>query len=166
MDIYQILAEHQIEYQRSDHPAVFTVEEAHRLTPDMPGAKTKNLFICDQKGKKHFLIVLEADKRIQLKPLADVLGVKKVRFGSPKRLMRYLGITPGAVSVLAVINDQEKAVNVVIDSSLWQSAKAILCHPLVNTSTLAVALKDIERLLKSTGHPFQVLELPTEDFIP
>jgi Ala-tRNA(Pro) deacylase len=166
MDIYKILAEHQIEYQRSDHPAVFTVEEAHRLTPDMPGAKTKNLFICDHKGKQHFLIVLEADKRIKLKQLAEVLGVKKVRFASPERLMKHLGITPGAVSILAVINDQEKAVKVVIDSHLWQTAKAILCHPLVNTSTLAIALHDIERLLNSTGQPFQVLELPTEDFIP
>jgi len=166
MDIYKILAEHQIEYERSDHPPVFTVEEAHRLTPDMPGAKTKNLFICDQKGKKHFLIVLEADKRIKLKRLAEVLGVKKVRFGSPKRLMRYLGITPGAVSILAVINDREKAVKVIIDNNLWQTAKMILCHPLVNTSTLAIALHDIERLLNKTGQPFQVLELPTEDFIP
>ena len=166
MDIYQILAEHQIEYERCDHPPVFTVEEARRLTPCLPGAKTKNLFICDHKSKKHFLIVLEAHKRIKLKTLAEVLSVKKVRFASPERLMQYLGITPGAVSLLAVVNDQEKAVEVVIDSHLWKSAKAFLCHPLVNTATLVISQHDIERLLNSTGHRFRILELSTENFIP
>ncbi len=166
MDIYKILAEHHIEYERCDHPPVFTVEEACLLTPNLAGAKTKNLFICDHKGKKHFLVVLEAHKRIKLKMLAEVLGVKKVRFATPERLMQHLGITPGAVSLLAMVNDREKAVEVVIDSHLWESSNAFLCHPLVNTSTLVIAQHDIERLLNSTGHTFRILELPTENCIP
>ncbi len=80
--------------------------------------------------------------------------------------MQHLGITPGAVSLLAVVNDQGKAVEVVIDSHLWESSNAFLCHPLVNTSTLVIAQHDIERLLNSTGHKFRILELPTENFIP
>jgi len=163
VDIYQILAEHQIKYQRCDHPPVFTVEEARRLTPSLPGAKTKNLFICDDKGKKHFLVVLEAAKRIQLKKLARVLNVKKVRLASPARLERFLGVTPGAVSLLAVVNDHNQSVEVVMDADLWRRSDAFLCHPLVNTSTLSISRRNIERLLRHTGHPVRLLDLPTQD---
>ncbi len=163
MDIYEILAEHQIRYQRCDHPPVFTVEEARRLTPPLPGAKTKNLFICDDKGKKHFLVVLDAARRIQLKKLAQVLNVKKVRLASPARLERCLGVTPGAVSLLAIVNDHNQSVEVVMDRDLWRRSDVFLCHPLVNTSTLVISRRDIERLVRHTGHSMHLLDLPTED---
>ena len=65
-DIYEILDRHGISYERTDHPPVFTVEEADRLVPPLPGAKTKNLFLRDNKGKRHFLVVVSGDKQVDL----------------------------------------------------------------------------------------------------
>ena len=92
MDIYQFFADHGIEYERHNHPPVFTVEEALRLVPPLPAAKTKNLFLRDRKGKRHFLVVVGYEKAVDLKALTSLLGVSKLGFASPQRLKRYLGI--------------------------------------------------------------------------
>ena len=75
VDLYQILAEHHITYQRYDHPAVYTVEDVKRLVPPLPAAKTKNLFLRDHKGKRHILVIVPADKRVDIKALRkNVIG--------------------------------------------------------------------------------------------
>ena len=158
-DFFEFLDTHDIAYVRHDHPAVYTVEEADRLVPDLPGAKTKNLFLRDDKGKRHFLVLVPSDKRVNLKALKNVLGVKRISFGSPERLKKHLGIEPGAVSLLAVYNDDKQAVEVFMDRDLW-AADTFLFHPLVNTSTLVVKKKDIERFLEATGHELNVVDIP------
>lgn len=158
-DIYEFLDNSNIEYERHDHPPVFTVEDVHRLTPDLPGAKTKNLFLRDKKGSRHFLVVVPADKRINLKALPKVLETSKVSFGSPERLMENLGVTPGSVSLFAIVNDQKNRVEVIIDESLWAS-DAFQFHPLVNTSTLVISRDSIKRFLADTGHEVKILEIP------
>jgi Ala-tRNA(Pro) deacylase len=158
-DIYRFLEANDIAYERHDHPPVFTVEEAGRLVPPLPGIKIKNLFLCDEKGRHHFLVVVGFDKSIDLKALSATLGVKKIRFGSPKRLKKYLDLTPGAVTVLSVVNDPNRLVKVVIDQEVWQ-ADALQCHPLVNTSTLVISLEGIRRLLEATGHEPRILTVP------
>ena len=159
IDIYEFLDNSNIEYERHDHPPVFTVEDVHRLTPDLPGAKTKNLFLRDKKGSRHFLVVVPADKRINLKALPKVLETSKVSFGSPERLMENLGVTPGSVSLFAIVNDQKNRVEVIIDESLWAS-DAFQFHPLVNTSTLVISRDSIKRFLADTGHEVKILEIP------
>ena len=160
-DIYGFLDNSNIEYERYDHPPVFTVEDVHRLTPNLPGAKTKNLFFRDKKGKRHFLVVVPADKRVNLKALPNVLESSKISFGSPDRLMKHLGITPGSVSVLAIANDQENKVEVIIDDSLWTS-EAFQFHPLVNTSTLVISRGSIKRFLAATGHEVKIMKIPAQ----
>ncbi len=160
-DIYKFLDNSNIEYERHDHPPVFTVEDVHRLTPDLPGAKTKNLFFRDKKGNRHFLVVVPADKRTNLKVLPEVLGSSKISFGSPDRLMEHLGITPGSVSLLAIVNDQKNKVEVIIDESLWES-DAFQFHPLINTSTLVISRNSIKRFLDATGHVVKILEIPAQ----
>ena len=160
-NIYEFLDKCNIEYQRYDHPPVFTVEDVHRLTPDLPGAKTKNLFFRDKKGNRHFLVVVPADKRVDLKALPTVLESSKISFGSPDRLMEHLGITPGSVSLLAIVNDQENKVEVIIDESLWTS-EAFQFHPLVNTSTLVISRDNIKRFLDATGHKVKIMEIPEQ----
>ena len=159
-DFYQFLAENGIEYERHDHPAVYTVEEADRLVPKLPGAKTKNLFLRDDKGKRHFLVLVPSDKRVNLKALKEVLGIKRISFASPERLKKHLGIEPGAVSLLAVYNDADNKVEVFMDRDLW-AAETFLFHPLVNTSTLVIKKRDIERFLEATGHDLNIVEVPT-----
>jgi Ala-tRNA(Pro) deacylase len=159
MDIYQFLADHDIEYERHDHPPVFTCEEAERLVPDMPAAKTKNLFLRDRKGRRHFLVVVGYEKAVDLRALTSLLGVRKLGFASPERLKRYLGVDPGSVSILGLMNDVNQAVEVIMDEGLW-GAEAFRCHPLVNTSTLAISRDDVQRFLEITGHQVRILDVP------
>ena len=156
---FKFLDSHDIAYVRHDHPAVYTVEEADRLVPELPGAKTKNLFLRDDKGKRHFLVLVPSDKRVNLKALKAVLGVKRISFGSPERLKKHLGIEPGAVSLLAVFNDNDHKVEVFMDRDLW-AAETFLFHPLVNTSTLVINKAAIERFLEATGHELNVVDIP------
>ena len=159
MDIYRFLSEHSIAYQRVDHPPVFTCEEAEQLVPPTPGADTKNLLVRDKKGRRHFLVVVGYDKSVDLKALSSTLGVSNLSLASSERLGRHLGVEPGAVSLLAVVNDSDGAVEVVLDADLWK-ADVLRCHPLVNTSTLAIHRDDIERILEITGHRYTILPVP------
>jgi Ala-tRNA(Pro) deacylase len=161
MDIYQFLADHQIECEQFEHPPVYTIADVQRLKPDLPGAQTKNLFMRDKKGNRHFLVVVPGDKRVDMKSLPAVLESTKVSFGSPNRLKQHLGIEPGAVSLLAVFNDRDRhAVEIFIDATLWTSA-ALQFHPLINTCTLVVSKDGIERFLAATGHKARIVDVPS-----
>ena len=160
-DIINFLTDNRIDFECFDHPPVYTVADVHRLTPDLPGAKTKNLFFRDSKNDRHFLVVVPGDGRIDMKALPGVLACGRVRFGSPERLKQYLGLEPGSVSLLAVINDPEHAVEVVIDESLWNS-EAFQFHPLVNTRTLIISRHGIERFLDETGHKPRITPIPIQ----
>ena len=158
-DIYKFLDSINVSYERFDHPAVYTVSEAKKLSPEMDGASTKNLFLRDKKGIRHFLVVVPQDKQVDLKELSSILEASRLSFASPDRLKKYLGIEPGSVSILALLNDPEKTVEVFVDNELW-NAEIILCHPLVNTSTLAITRDGIKQFLEKTGHYLMLVEIP------
>jgi Ala-tRNA(Pro) deacylase len=158
-DIYKFLDSINVSYERFDHPAVYTVSEAKKLSPEMDGASTKNLFLRDKKGIRHFLVVVPQDKQVDLKELSSILEASRLSFASPDRLNKYLGIEPGSVSILALLNDPEKTVEVFVDNELW-NAEIILCHPLVNTSTLAITRDGIKQFLEKTGHNLMLVEIP------
>jgi len=159
MEIFDFLDQQGIHYERCDHPAVFTCEEAERFVPPLPGAKVKNLFVTDKKGRRHFLVMVGYDTSVDLKALGGLLGAGGLRMASAKRLQARLGVTPGSVTPLALINDSDGAVQVVIDDKIWE-AQAVLCHPLVNTSTLVVSSGDFRRFLDVTDHGARVLSVP------
>ena len=159
---YQFLADNHIEYERHDHPPVYTVEEAERLVPPLPGAKSKNLFFRDKKGIRHFLVVVSAKKRVNIKALPDVLGSTRLSFGSPRRLEKYMGVTPGSVTLLAIFNDPDQNVEVFIDRTLWES-EAFNFHPLVNTSTLVISRKSLQRFIDATGHAIRIVDVPGQE---
>ena len=158
-DIYHFLDNHQIEYERHDHPPVYTVEDVNRLVPPLEAAKTKSLFLRDAKGSRHFLVIVKGEKRVNLKALPDLLNSSRLRFGSPDRLKKHLGVDPGSVSLFAVINDIDKAVELIIDTDLWKS-DAFQFHPLINTSTLVISRDNIKRFLDKTGLSAQILDVP------
>jgi Ala-tRNA(Pro) deacylase len=160
-DFFAFLDEHGIDYRRCDHPAVFTVDEAARLVPPLPGAKTKNLFLRDKPGRRHFLVCVPAAKTVDLRALSDAIGAGRLSFGSLGRLGRFLGVAPGAVTLLALCNDPTHAVELFVDEELWQ-AEAFQYHPLVNTSTLVISRGAVERFLKATGHRLQLIRVPGE----
>ncbi|MHC4756905.1 MAG: prolyl-tRNA synthetase associated domain-containing protein [Planctomycetota bacterium] len=161
-DIYNFLEEHGIRYERHDHPPVYTVEDVDRLVPPLPAAKTKNLFFRDKKGRRHFLVVVSATKRVNIKALPGVIGSSGLSFGSPDRMKKHLGVDPGAVSIFAIVNDSDHAVEVIIDEALWRS-EAFQFHPLVNTSTLVITRDNLTRFLHSTGHEIKRLTVPAQE---
>src|SRR2546423_11503842 len=132
MDLKKYPASHGIDPKRFEPPPVMTVEESDRLVPRLPGAKTKNLFLRDKKGARHFLVTVPHDLAVDLHALGTAIGAGRIGFASPERLRQHLGIAPGSVSLLALVNDTARAVEFVIDCRLW-NADAVHAHPLVNT---------------------------------
>lgn len=158
MNITTFLDQHGIAYRRYDHPAVYTCEEAERLCPKMPGESIKNLFLRDRDGRRHFLVVVGYKKSVDLNGLREALGISKLSFASPERLKKYLGVEPGSVTLLGLVNDTEKAVEVILDEAVW--GQALQCHPLVNTATLVIPQEDIKKFLEASGHVYKVLDVP------
>jgi Ala-tRNA(Pro) deacylase len=148
------LGELGIEYTRHEHPPVATVEEAERHWADIDATHCKNLFLRNQKGDRHYLVVLTASKKADLKRVADQIGDGKLSFGSAERLMRHLGLTPGSVSPFGLINDRAHAVRVVLDRDL-RAATRLSFHPNINTVTFTVAAADFARFLEACGNPVQ-----------
>jgi Ala-tRNA(Pro) deacylase len=141
-----------------DHPPVFTVEEAARYKGNLPGAHTKNLFLRDKLGKRMWLVCVLAEQDVDLQALPPRIGAKpRLSFGSEDRMMRYLGITPGAVSPFAIINDHGGHVQVVLDRVLLEG-DIVNLHPLDNAKTTAIAPADLLRFLEAERHPPLVLD--------
>lgn len=160
MDIYAFLDSHGIAFERFDHEPVFTVEQSHALrTEPMPGKDTKNLFLRDDKGTRHFLVTVGHEKKVDLKALKKILGTQKLSFGSPERLKDHLGVEPGSVTLLGLANDPEHRVEFYIDKALWD-ADGVCCHPLVNTATLAIPHEGIVKFLQATGHRANIIDVP------
>jgi len=164
-DIFEFLRQHHLEYLRVEHPPVFTSEEAARLLPPMPGIPSKNLFLWYRKGRGHILVVVPYDKSVDLKALATTLDIKNLGLASADRLQKVLQVEPGSVSLLALINDVQGQVEVVLDAPIWQ-ADHLQCHPLYNTETLVFSHADMERFLSATNHTWRIVDVPARPSDP
>jgi Ala-tRNA(Pro) deacylase len=102
-----------------------------------------------------------ADQQVELRALSETIGANRLSFGSADRLMRYLGVAPGAVTLLAVFNDPAGAVDLFVDEDLWQ-ASAFQFHPLVNTATLVISRPEVARFVALTGHVLRVIRVPSK----
>jgi Ala-tRNA(Pro) deacylase len=143
-----------IAYEPHDHPAVATAEAAKAHWTGIDAMHCKNLFLRNQKGTRHYLVVLEYSKRADLRAVADQIGDGKLSFASPERLMAHLGLTPGSVSPFGLINDATHSVRVALDQDL-KSAQRVSFHPNINTATLVVGRADFLRFLEACGNPVQ-----------
>jgi len=148
------LDELRISFERIEHPPVTTVEEAARYWAPIDATHCKNLFMRNQKGNRHYLVVLVHSKKADLRAVADQIGDGKLSFASPERLMTHLGLTPGSVSPFGLINDRAHAVRVVLDRDL-KSAERVSFHPNINTSTYVVSARDFARFLEACGNTVQ-----------
>jgi Ala-tRNA(Pro) deacylase len=156
-DIYHILQQLQIQYEKYEHPAVFTVEEAAKHERG-EGLESKNSFLRNRKGTRHYLVIMPGNKRMNMKILEEKFGENDLSFASPERLMKYLGITPGSVSVFSLINDIQKEVCVVVDNDLLKSEKQGF-HPNSNTATLVISTEDLKKFLEWTGNKIMYVDL-------
>ena len=149
--VLDALARLDIAYERFEHPPVATVAEAEVHWKDIDAVHCKNLFLRNQKGDRHYLVIVSHAKRADLRRVADQVGDGKLSFGSPERLMRYLGITPGSVSPFGLLNDAERHVRVYIDREVMQATR-VTFHPNDNRATLMLSVADFKRYLQRVGH--------------
>ena len=147
-----------IAFERHEHPPVATVEQAAEHWAGIDAAHCKNLFLRNQKGDRHYLIILEHSKKADLRAVANQIGDGKLSFGSPERLLKHLGLTPGSVSPFGLIHDSTHSVHVVVDRDL-QAAARLSFHPNINTATLVVSKDDFARFLAACGNPVQYIHV-------
>ncbi len=150
------LAEHGITHATLDHPAVFRVEEGLELKAAMPGAHTKNLFLKDKKGRL-WLISARQDTVIDLKAAPRRIGSDRLSFGNETLMGETLGVRPGSVTALGLINDVDRRVTFVLDRRLWE-ADIVNFHPLTNTATTALTQDGFRRFLDAIGREAIVVD--------
>jgi len=149
------LEDHNIQYTLHSHPAVFTVPEAKIHSSHITGVHCKNLVLKNKKSGQLYLITIPYDKSLNLKLFRKMISAPKVRFADENDLSEFLGITPGAVSPLGLINDRENRVIFWIDQNIW-NAELICCHPNINTETLQIPKDGFHNLIKFTNNSFEV----------
>jgi len=145
-NVYETLAKLDIPYIKYTHPAVFTVEEAVQYWKDESGMHCKNLFFRNNKGDRHFLVILQYSKTLNVREFSLKIERRPMSFASAERLMKYLGLTAGSVSPFGLINDVNKEVEVIIDSDL-QLVEKISFHPNINTASVSILFSDFIKYL-------------------
>jgi len=155
-DLLALLDRLGVTHETVTHPPVFTVAESAELKASIPGLHTKNLFLKDKAGAL-WLICAEAHATIDLKALGKMLGASsRLSFASAETLFDRLGVTPGSVTLFALMNDRERAVRLVLDARLLQGSR-VNFHPLSNDATTGVSPEGLRAFLRHTGHQPLVL---------
>ena len=146
--VYQYLKDLSIPYEVIEHEAALTVEDMENFLPDTDAQICKNLFLRNQKGSQHYLVVMAKEKPFNLKQFEASNGLGKMSFASEGRLEKYLGIKSGSVSPFGLINDTEGHVILYIDQELKQCDE-LGVHPNVNTATVTFKASDMDKYLAS-----------------
>ena len=151
MEILEVLEDLNIEYKMQEHKPAYTVDDLKDVFLNMEGIGCKNLFLKDAK-KNLFLYTLPEDKRADLKTLPEKINSKRLSFANENDLQTYLGLIPGAVTPLGIINDKDKKVTVVLDKELKN--KNVLIHPNRNTATISIKYDDLIKFIKHCGNKY------------
>jgi len=149
-NIYETLKTIGVAFTEYKHKAVFTVAESEEIDKILIGTKTKNLFIKNKKGNKHWLVIIEGDIQADMDKLKKFLGESRLSFASPERLKKYLDLTPGSVSPFGLINDKDHEVTVIIYDNVLEKNDTINFHPNINTATLNLTVTDFKKYLDWT----------------
>ena len=156
-EIYKLLTEKGIAFERMEHEAVYTMEQMNDLKISERGNVCKNLFLRDAKGRQHFLVTAPEERRIDLKRLAGQIGSTKLSFASAERLEKYLKVQQGCVSPFGILNDDSKSVIFVADKAL-EKAPAVGVHPNDNTATIWLPLDAIKDLISEHGNETMLID--------
>lgn len=155
------LAQLSIPFERYDHPPIATGDEGLEHWKDIDAVHCKNLFLRNQKGTRHYLVILSVARRADLRVVAEQIGDGKLSFASAERLKTHLGVTPGSVSPFGLIHDREHHVRVFLDREL-RLAERISFHPNINTRTVVLAFSDFEKYLATTWNVVRFVEMTRE----
>lgn len=147
-----------ISYDVEEHEAAFTIAQVDKIGAFDRGVGCKNLFLRDEKGRRHFLLIAEEHTQVDLKSVRAQLGCSRLSFGSEERLWNCLKLKPGSVSPFGVLNDTECKVEVVFDSRL-KDKPDLGFHPNDNTATVWISFKDIKRVIEDNGNDIYYVKL-------
>ena len=160
--VYDFLDKLGVEYQRVDHEAAMTMEACEAIDRVLGDdtAICKNLFLCNRQKTDFYLLMIPGDKTFKTKELSHQIGSARLSFASPQDMEKYLDITPGSVSVLGLMNDHEKKVQLLIDEDVLKDPY-FGCHPCINTSSLKFSTKDFtDKIIPALDHPPITVKLP------
>jgi Ala-tRNA(Pro) deacylase len=157
-ELYDLLESLDIRFDYHEHPPLATIEDAKIHWKDYNSGRCKNIFFRNHKGNRHYLVILEHLRQLDIHDLEKRLKQGKLSFASDQRLKKYLGVEPGSVSPFGLINDKEKHVHLFIDEKLYESDR-LAFHPNVNTASLVVSKTDLLKFLTHTGNTFEFIKL-------
>ena len=163
---YDFLDSIGIQYETVCHEAAYTMEQCQEIEKALGVPICKNLFLCNRQQTRFYLLMLPGNKHFKTKFLSSELGCARLSFADESKMTELLGIHPGSVSVMGLINDNEHKVMLVIDNDLMKS-EYLGCHPCINTATLKIKMTDLlEKIIPATGHPCKIVTLKTEVTLP
>lgn len=157
-EVYDVLNKLDIEFEYKKHPKAPTIEIAKQYWEDLDAVHCKNLFFRNHKGNKHYLVIIECNASLAIKDLEQMLKQGKLSFASPKRLLKYLSLTPGSVTPFGLINDNENHVHLFLDENLKKADK-ISFHPNINTASIALKFNDFLKYLDFVGNTYEFIKL-------
>ena len=157
-ELYELFENLNIRFEYYEHPPLATIEDAKIHWRDYNSGRCKNIFFRNHKGDRHYLVVLEHLRQLNIHDLEKRLMQGKLSFASDQRLKKYLGVEPGSVSPFGLINDTSKHVHLFIDEKLNESDR-LAFHPNINTASLVVSKSDLLKFLTYTGNSYEFIKL-------
>lgn len=157
-ELYELFKQLGIEFEYHEHPPLATIEDAKIHWENYNSGRCKNIFFRNHKGDRHYLVVLEHLRQLNIRDLEKRLKQGKLTFASDIRLKKYLGVEPGSVSPFGLINDSEKHVHLFIDEKLKEFDR-LTFHPNINTASLVISTSDFIKFLQFTGNTFEFIRL-------
>ncbi len=158
-EIFDYLESHKIYYERADHKAVFNMAEMREVHLPHPEAEAKNLFVRDDRKRSYYMITVSGDKRVDLKKFQAENGTRRLSFASDSDLMIFLGLIPGAVTPLGLLNDNERKIEFYLDRDFWGEGKLIGIHPNDNTATVWLSPEDLVRMIREHGNTVHIVPM-------
>ena len=158
-EVYDHLRSMGIAFEITEHPAVWNMEDVAQLEMPHPEADAKNLFVYEDKTENYYLITVKGDKRVDLKALRKSQGTRQLKFAGEQALADILGLFPGAVTPLGVLNDEPCRVTFILDDYFLQPPALIGAHPNDNTATVWLKTEDLIRVIREHGNELKILPL-------
>ncbi len=161
--VYDLLDRLGIEYWQTDHEqAANTMEDCKEVDAVLEATICKNLFLCNRQKTHFYLLMMPGDKPFKTKELSSQIGSARLSFAPEEKMLEFLDIHPGSVSVLGLMNDTDKHIQLLVDQDIL-AGEFVGCHPCVNTSSLKIRTKDVfDTFLKAVGHSYTVVQLTGE----
>ena len=163
--VYDLLDSLDISYQRIDHEAAMTMEACAAVDEALEATICKNLMLCNRQNTEFYLLLIPGDKPFKTKELSHQIGSYRLSFAAPEYMEQFLDITPGSLSILGLMNDQDMRVQLLIDEDVLKG-EYIGCHPCINTSSLRLRTTDlVEKIIPAMGHAPRLVHLdyPVEE---